>query len=141
MARTVAAQPYHPPDPPHQQRRIERLADEILRADIDRLPLVGRAVHRGEHHHRQIVELGRLAQPPQQGEAGFAGHGVIEQQDIGALALNAGPGVLGAGNPAAGVPGVDQHLARQFGDQFIIGNQDAGPAIRGLCVSQFQQTD
>ena len=55
MARTVAAQPDHPPDPPHQQRRIERLADEILHAGVDCLRLVGRAVHRSEHHHRQIV--------------------------------------------------------------------------------------
>ena len=81
-------------DTSQELRLVDRSRDEVVRAGLDgaHLVLVPRG---GEHHHREHLGGGVLAQPAADIVAVHLGHDDVEQDDVGCVVLEPGEG-LGA---------------------------------------------
>ena len=77
----VALDPEQRPDAGEKLFTVERLRDEVVRARLDRRPLLGPFARR-EHDHGQHGRLGLLAEPPADGETVGLRHHHVEQDEI-----------------------------------------------------------
>ncbi len=105
----VLAAAQHRPDAGHQLAVAERLGDVVVGAELQTDDLVDLGVPGGDHDDRHGAAL---AQATADLGAGQAGHHQVEQDDVGAVALELGQPLLAVGSQEDLEPLLGEHEAQ-----------------------------